>query len=116
MKWTKNNLACGATWTALLILDQNKRAFPNSADVTIGTFKMWAPGESAKLRAVRARSLATMLDNIFVSLERADYEKDVDRPAAIDAMRDVLVDDEQTLTDLASTVDDNYSFVGEKKS
>ena len=113
MKWTINNRACVALWSALLMLDQNKKAFATSEKVKIGTFPIWAKGESAKLREKRARGFAVMLDNIFMNFEIVKYEPSSARPTAIRAMTDVLVDDEQTIAQLADVVDDNYHFAQE---
>jgi hypothetical protein len=113
MKWSKNNAACGATWGALLVLDQSKEAFVDSPDVSIGNFPIWAKGESTNLRELRARSFATMLDNIFRDHEGARYENGVTRPQAIDAMKDVLIDDDKTINDLADVADDSYRFIEE---
>lgn len=113
MKWTINNQACVATWSALLVLDQTKRAFATAETVKIGTFPMWAKGESAKLRAARAKSLAVMLDNIFRKFEGAAYEPSSTRPQAINATAAILVDDEKTIAELANVVDDSYHFAEE---
>jgi hypothetical protein len=114
MKWTNNNRACVATWSALLVLDQNSEGFAESENVKIGTFKFWVKGESGELRKSRAMQLATMLDNIMQNFEFAKYEEGSDKPGAINAMCGVLTEDAKTIAELGDVIDDNYFFPSEK--
>lgn len=72
-----------------------------------------AAGESAAMRHDKVKTHAELLDGAFTSLFGAKYEDNVDRDAALAAMRAVLDDRGKTLADLGDPVDANYRFIGE---
>ncbi|MCH9661739.1 MAG: hypothetical protein K0U54_12615 [Bacteroidetes bacterium] len=116
MKWTNNNNACVAVWGALLVLAQNTKPFFDSDGVTIGSFPYWSDLESKSSRKLRAKMFATSLDNIFRNFNGAEYEDRISRSKAINKMTTILIQDSDTLADLADMVDEQYFFVGEVKN
>ena len=113
MKWTKNNRACVATWVTLLILDQITKTFKATEKVKIGKLSMWNSTDTKAMRSKRARSLSTMIDNIFKDKERTKYESGKSSSSAQAAVTAVLIDDDMTVAELADVIDDQYQFPSE---
>ncbi len=112
--WTKNNLACRATWTTLMVLDQSDETFDASDAIKVKSFTFWSNADSAEMRKTKATTIAIQMDNIFVKLRGARYEKGVSAEAAIKAIVAILTKGDKTMADLAARNDASYQFWGEE--
>ena len=108
--WNKNNLAHTNTFLALRILNQIKARFPAAGPMAIKKLEFWVVGESADMRAARAKSLASQLHNLFVMVFASRLESGVSNVGAIKAMAEVLADGEKTINQLADAADEKYDF------
>jgi hypothetical protein len=111
--WSRNNLACATTWTTLLVLDQLSEAFADSGDLRMDQLGFWNAAASSDMRALQARSLATMMDNMFRVIRHATYEEGVTGVEAKRQMVAILTDGTSTVRALAAANDGNYRFLGE---
>jgi hypothetical protein len=111
--WSDNNLSCISTWLGLRILEQNKKTFPKSGDLTMRSLAFWNSSTTLEMRARQARTIAKQLDNLFRLVDGAEYEDGVTSARAVGDMARILTDGQQTMADLASANDDNYRFFGE---
>lgn len=111
--WSRNNLACATTWTTLLVLDQLSEAFAQAGDLRMDQLGFWNAASSSDMRALQARSLATMIDNIFRVIRHATYEEGLVGDEAKRQMVAILTDGTRTVRALAAANDGNYRFLGE---
>src|SRR5688572_6762217 len=112
-EWSVNNRACTSTWMALRILAQHRRVFSKTCELTMQQLAFASSAISNDMRDVQARTLALQLNNVFRRIDGATLEPGVTEGQAVAAMEAVLVDDDQTVADLASVNDGNYRFFGE---
>ena len=113
MAWSNNNLAHRRVWWALFLLEQSQRTFSNSGDVKMNQLAFWVPGESAAIRKGKARGQARVLNNMFSDLFFAEFEPNVTKTKAVNAMVQVLIQGSATMEKLADEVDAMYLFEGE---
>jgi len=113
MTWSNNNLAHVHTWLSLKILKQQNKRFENAGATTMNQLVFWNPGDSLALRATRARTIASQIDNMFRLLQGAAYETGVTKTAAISAMTTILIDATCTMEELGDAADEAYRFNGE---
>jgi hypothetical protein len=111
--WTKNNLAHRRTFLTLRILEQTKRQFEAAADQKMSQLKFCVPGDSAQMRKEKARSLASMMNNVFMDAFKTTFETNFDKTKSVNAMTDVLIVDNSTVQELADAADQCYQFAGE---
>ena len=110
--WSRNHRACETTWTTLFSLTQLRAVFGESGDLPMSQLTFWTqPGDT---RQVRAQTLGTQMDRIFVRLRGAKYEDGVTQAGAISALVASLLDESGTVADLADTADVHYRFFGEE--
>lgn len=112
MSWSKNNQACLSTWFSLLNLEQTKKTFAKAKTQQMQDLTFYNPESKESLRRA-AHALARQLNNLFKAYDGATCEKGVTETTAVVAMQEVLVVAEQTIADLAATVDQNYLFLEE---
>jgi hypothetical protein len=113
MAWSNNNLAHVHTWLSLKVLKQHNKRFENAGTVKMNQLIFWNPGDSSAMRATKARTIATQMDNMFRLFQGATYESGVTKIAAINAMTTILVDAICTMEDLGDAADAGYRFNGE---
>ena len=111
--WSVNNRACTSVWIALRLLEQNKKVFASSGTITMNRLLFWNAAASGELRKLQARTLAKQMDNIFRSIDGAEFEDGITVSAAVQSMVEILIVKEQTIADLATVCDGNYRFWGE---
>lgn len=111
--WSVNNRACTSVWIALRLLEQSKKTFDKSGNISMNKLLFWNAGASADLRRLQAKTLAKQMDNIFRNIDGAVFEDGVTVSAAVQEMVEVLIVSDKTLTDLADVCDTNYRFWGE---
>jgi hypothetical protein len=111
--WNSNNRACTTTWSTLKVLGQNNRTFKKSGEITMKDLSFWNIAATPLMRKVQASTLATQIDNFFVMVRGATYEKNISKQAAVDAILSMLIDDAKTIAHLATVCDDQYKFWGE---
>jgi len=109
-EWNKNNLAHTNTFLALRILAQTKSRFPAAGKLAVKRFEFWVEGQSAEMRAARAKSLGAQMHNLFVMVFGSRLESGVTNAAAVKAIADVLADGEKTMQVLADAADEKYDF------
>ena len=109
-EWNKNNLAHTNTFLALRILAQTKRKFSAAGSLAVKQFDFWVPGQSAEMRAARAKALAAQMHNLFVMVFGSSLESGVSNAAAVKAMADVLAEGDKTMQMLADAADEKYDF------
>jgi hypothetical protein len=109
-EWNKNNLAHTNTFLALRILAQTRRKFSAAGAQNIKQLDFWVVGESAELRAARARTLASQIHNLFVMVFGSRLEPGVTNAGAVKLMAGVLVNGEATVNTLADVADEAYDF------
>lgn len=114
MSWQKNNRAhaCLSFFEAWHH-DQKEVKFTPTGDWSTNFLIKSAAGETAAMRAGKAKTHAEMLDGVFTGLFRAKREAGVDRDAALGSMLAVLGDSGKKLKDLGDPVDASYRFIGE---
>jgi hypothetical protein len=112
--WTKNNRACTTLWTTLYAMKQLSTNFNDSGDLKINDLTFYNALGSAELRKQQSTIIADQLDNVFRLGSGATFETDFDRTKAMGTMIEILTNEEKQVKDLASAVDDAYSFWGEK--
>jgi hypothetical protein len=109
-EWNKNNLAHTNTFLALRILAQTKAKFSTAGSHEMKKLAFWVAGESADMRAARAKSLASQMHNLFVMVFGSRLESGATNAGAVKAMADVLVVSDSTVNELADRADENYDF------
>jgi hypothetical protein len=112
--WNKNNRACTTTWTTLRVLDQNRKVFKESGEVTMTGLTFWNPTASAEMRKIQATTLADEMDKTFLRVRKAKYEEGIDREKALKDMVGILISEEKAISDLAEIIDADYQFWGEE--
>jgi hypothetical protein len=112
--WSKNNLAHRRTFLTLRILDQTNREFDQAADQKMSELKFSVTGDSQDMRSEKARSLASVINNVFVDAFKTDFESGFDNVQSVDGMAAVLADPTKTVLELADTADGFYKFFGEE--
>jgi hypothetical protein len=90
--------------------------FDVSGDKPMNTLAFWSDLDSSEQRATKAASLASQMDNIFRLFQGAQYEPDVERAAAVQAMSAVLQKTNKKLKALAASADECYRFKSEVQS
>jgi hypothetical protein len=114
MAWNSNNRAHTSLWGfEIWDHDDEDAGFEEVGSWGTDYIVKSSPGDSAEMRAEKARTHAEKLDGAFVSLFRAGYEDGQDRGSATDSMTEILGDSNNTMSDLADVVDDKYKFLGE---
>lgn len=113
MTWSNNNLAHIHTWMALRVLGQNSKTFAASENLKIREFEFWVDGDSAAMRAQKARAMAAQIDNIFRLYQGASYEPKFTKVTAINTLAAVLRGADKTLVELGEQADLCYFFAGE---
>jgi len=113
--WTKNNQAHKHTWTCLLILRElsDTTTFDIAGDVPMNGLAFWSGVDSADMRATKAKTLATQLDNMFRLLQGAQYELGIDQIVAVGALTAALTNRDKLLKELARVADECYRFRNE---
>jgi hypothetical protein len=112
-EWNPNNRACTTTWSTLRVLDQNSKTFSKSGNIRMDQLTYWNPTATPQMRKVQATTLATQIDNFFVMVRGAQYEKNVTKGKAVNGIADTLLDEAMTIADLAALCDGQYKFWGE---
>jgi hypothetical protein len=113
--WSSNNRACTTLWSTFFFMQQLATNFDDSGDLPMSELTFFNTLGSSDLRRQQATILADQLDNVFRIGRGAKYEKDVDRTKSMGDMIKILTDEKKLVKDLAKTVDDCYSFWGEKQ-
>ena len=113
MAWSNNNLAHVHTWMALRVLGQNGKTFAASENLKIREFEFWVDGDSAAMRAQKARALAAQMDNIFRLYQGASYEPGFTKVKAVNALAVILRGADKTMAELGEEADRCYFFAGE---
>jgi hypothetical protein len=111
--WSNNNRACTTLWAELHNMQQLSNNFDDSGKLQMKDLLFYNSLSSAELRESQAVTIADHLDNFFRLVLKAPYETDIDRTSAIHKMVGILIDGSKYVSDLASTVDDSYKFLGE---
>jgi hypothetical protein len=112
-QWSNNNRACSTLWSSLFTMHELNTNFVNSGTLTMQDLTFYNPLSSADLRNQEANDIANHLDTVFITGRGAKYQSGVDQSDAVSKMAAILSDGTKTLTDLASTAHDCYSFFGE---
>lgn len=115
MSWSINNAAHLCLW-------HHESWIKNTPDQTFTDCGEWstdyligsAIGESSNMRSKKARKHALMLNDVFINLNRASYERGIDPESAINEMQNILMDRQKTMKDLGDIVDGCFKFRGEK--
>lgn len=110
--WSRNHRACETTWTTLYALTQLREAFPQAGDIPMQQLTFWT--QSGDSRDVRARTLATQMDRVFVRLRGATYEDGANRTGAVSELVSALVSKDKSIAQLAEVADAQYRFWGEE--
>jgi len=113
--WTKNNRACTTLWTTLYSMQQLSTNFDDSGELKMNELTFYNSLDSAELGKQQSTIIADHLDNVFRLGSGATFEPGINRTKALSNMIEVLADEEKQVKDLASTVDEAYSFWGDKK-
>ncbi|OGU33602.1 MAG: hypothetical protein A2057_04550 [Ignavibacteria bacterium GWA2_35_9] len=113
INWNSDNIACLKTWIHLKVLDQHNEVFSEAGIIRMYQLKFWNQSASAELRSTAAKTICSQLDNMFRLFDKAVYETGSNNSNAIEAMLQVMTNEENTILDLAMKVDDNYKFRGE---
>lgn len=108
--WSENHRACKTTWSTLRVLEQTRRTFSKAGKLKMPNLTFWSDTDPKGIRAVKARTLAMQMDNIFRDLRGARFEKNKSRSVAIDDMVKVLTNKDRTIAELAEVNDSNYKF------
>jgi hypothetical protein len=108
--WNNNNRACSTTWIALKFMEQNDNLFDESEAVKMSELTFWNSASTDDLRNVQANTLAVQMDNIFIMITGAEYEKSRKKQKAVKDIVDTLLIADKTIADLAAVNDDNYKF------
>lgn len=111
--WSKNNRACTTLWTSLSKMKQLITNFDDSEGLKMSNLTFFNSLASADLRKQQATIVADQLDTIFRTGRGAKYENDISRGKAMISMIGILTDEEKTVSDLATAVDEAYNFWGE---
>lgn len=114
-EWAKNNRACTTLWSTLFNMQQLFTNFDDSGELKINDLTFYNALGSADLRSQQATIISDQLDNIFRLGRGAKYEDGIDRTIAMSGMVEILTDENKTIADLASNIDDSYNFWGETK-
>ena len=114
MSWNKNNRAHTSLWFfEKWHHDRRDTQFIPAGEWETSFLIKSVAGDTPGAREKKALTHAEMLDGVFTNLFRASYEQGVDRDAAIDKMKAVLIDDSKRMKDLGDPVDECYQFLGE---
>jgi phage terminase large subunit-like protein len=108
--WSGNNRACETTWTTLYIMHQLITNFDESGDLQIKDLTFFNPLNSSPLRMQEAGVIADHIDKVFIQARGAVYEEGITQNDAINALVNILIDGEKTVSDLAKVADENYLF------
>ncbi len=111
--WSKNDLSCVNTWAFLRGLGQLRPSFTKSKDLLMSDLAFWNPAASPEVRRREAREVAAQLDRIFRKALLAKYEEGFKFASAINALAKDLSSENETVCELAVTVDRIYNFRGE---
>ena len=112
--WSINNRACTSTWMALRLLAQSKRVFSKTGALTMPQLAFWNSATSDEMRDIQARTLAIQMNNIFRRIDGAELEPGMSEAKAVSEIEEALVNEENTVADLAAVNDRNYRFFGEE--
>jgi hypothetical protein len=111
--WSNNNAACRYLWLALRSMGELDAVFADAGAIKMSGLMSWNAQDSAKIRRMKARGLATQLHFFFRNVAGARGEQDVTEDQAIQAALDVLVQAAMTVADLGQAVDTSYRFLEE---
>jgi len=110
--WTHNNRAATTTWLTLRFLAQIPKdlVFAKAGTRTMQELLFWTNASSAQARRVAASGLIIEMDSIFRDIRGAQYENGKSLETAVNAIRDVLLNADKTVADLAVVNDEQYRF------
>jgi hypothetical protein len=114
--WSNNNLAHVFTNLALVSLKQYKaRPFPKVGAIKVKELAFFpAPGSTANVKNVAAKSMAAMIDGIMNQwVENAQYEKGFNPIKSINTIAVPLADGDKTVADVGNAVDEAFFFASE---
>jgi len=114
-EWSNNNLAHVHTWLCMVALHElpSTTTFDVAGDINMNGLAFWSDLDTPQMRATKANSLASQMDNIFRLFQGAQYEAGIERAAAVQAMAAVLQKASKKLKHLAASADDCYRFKNE---
>lgn len=113
--WSNNNLAHVHTWMCLRVLNElpGNTTFDVAGKLRMNELTFWSDLDSAAQQTFKANTLAAQMDNFFRLIQGAQYELDVERAMAVQALAEVLRDATKPLKKLARSADDCYRFRNE---
>jgi uncharacterized protein (DUF2267 family) len=113
--WSNNNLAHVHTWMCLRVLNElpSNTTFDVAGKLRMNELAFWSDLDSPAQRSIKANAMSAQMDNFFRLIQGAQYEVDVDRAMAVQAMAEVLQDATKALKKLARSADDGYRFRNE---
>ena len=112
-EWNNNNLACLKTWIHLKVLSQLDVVFKDAANLKMNQLTFWNQSASSELRTIAAKTICSQLDNMFRLFDKATYETGSNNSSAIEAMLQIMINEKNTILELATEIDNNYKFRGE---
>lgn len=110
--WASDQLPATTTWFTLRTLGQIPEtvAFADSKGIKMSELRFYSQTSSADARKVQAGSLASMLDRTWRNFWGARLKDNMTPITVAGTLAEVLVNGDNTLFILASTMDDNYQF------
>jgi len=111
--WPQKSIACTNSWMTFMALQQYEETYDDAEELVMPDFLFWNPKDSPEMRRTKARSLAAQVDGVFRHILNAGYESGGSATKAVNAMTKTLVDEAQTLPQLADVIDENYKFLSE---
>lgn len=112
--WNNNNLACTETWGFLFDDEELNVNFKAARDVKMSELAFYNPALSSGTLDKDAEYRAARLDRDFRKKSAATFEPGWTIPKAVQAMKEVLMDKDKLVCELAVTVDEAYNFSGEQ--
>ncbi len=112
-EWSNNNLAHVQTWFNLKLLNEHKRSFEQAKDLKISQLNFYKELGSPQDKRRNAEALVIPLMNLYETIGKAGFEPGVTKAKAKERLVNVLVQQDNTMVDLAGAADACYHFKGE---
>jgi len=114
-KWSLDNRACKTTWSTLMELEQLKAVFKDAGSMKMSELTYWNNTDSDDMRTTKVNAIAIEMDNIFTEERGAKYEENKSKETAIQDIKNIMVNSDKLVQDLAEVNDNNYLFWNEVK-
>ena len=114
MEWNNNNKACVSTWFYLRQTKQLQSNFGKSANIKMNQLRYWNE-ESADATEASARAWSEWFVSYATTKDGAQYEDGNNWASTVSAMVKTMTNGENTVSDLAETIDEAIFFYKEVK-